>query len=824
MNAAIFADVILPLPLPGLFTYQVPQELEEGIAPGKRVIVQFGARKFYTAIVSKVHHDKPDNYEVKQVISVLDAEPVVNPFQFELWNWIASYYLCTPGEIYKAALPSGLKLESETIVLPNEEFTDDSLLNSKETSLLELLWNHKSLSIQDIIRLSGRKDAAVTVKQLLDKKAAVVEEKLRSGYKPKFETYIKLADTWDNEEKLQQLLDTMKRSPRQIDVIARYVELSDLFINNPPKEVNKTKLLKDIPSGDTALKALIKKKIFLSDEKQTGRLDFSESESLSRSPLNHPQEEAFKEIQAGFENKEVVLLDGVTSSGKTEIYIHLIEEQLEKDKQVLYLLPEIALTTQIINRLKGAFGNKVGIYHSKFNDAERVETWKNLLNPSENNSYKVILGVRSSVFLPFSNLGLIIVDEEHENSYKQFDPAPRYNARDTAIVMARIHGARVLLGTATPSIESYFNAQAGKYGLVKLSERYQNIQLPEILIADILQARKRRQMKSMFTPLLLDSITETLQNKEQVILFQNRRGFSPYLQCPSCGWIPRCKNCDVSLTYHKGINQLVCHYCGYTIHIPEKCGQCGNAELKTMGFGTEKIEEEMAIFFPDAKIARLDTDTTRTRNAYEKIIAGFESGSINILIGTQMVSKGLDFDNVAVVGILNADNLLNFPDFRAFERSYQLMVQVSGRAGRKNKQGKVIIQTTDPKHTIILDVIRNNFTHMFQSQLAERKTFRYPPFYRLIQITLKHKTMEILYPASIDLAENLKKTFGGRVVGPQPPLVNKVQNWYLMTILLKIEKESSSAKAKQILLGYIDTLKKTDRYKSLQVQLDVDPM
>jgi primosomal protein N' (replication factor Y) len=823
-NHQSFVDVILPLPLKQLFTYSVSDELYEKVEVGKRVIVQFGARKIYTAIVHSIHKNTPKEYKTKDIVSVLDETPIVNKTQIELWEWIANYYLCSVGEVFKAALPSGLKLESETKVIYNPEFIEQTKFTPTETLILDFLASKNIASINEISSALNRKDSLPIIKSLLEKKSVILEEKIRDNYKPKTEAYIKIADSISTESQLNEIFDSISKAPKQLHVLMTYIKLSGSFMKQNTVEIKKKLLIEDSKSTSAIIKSLTEKNILCEYDKTVSRLSESKSEQTEIKSLSEAQQTAHDEIQQQFTEKDVVLLHGVTSSGKTEIYIHLIKEQIDKGKQVLYLLPEIALTTQIINRLKAVFGNRVGIYHSKFSDSERVEAYQNILNPDKEKNYDIILGVRSSLFLPFSKLGLIIVDEEHENTYKQYDPAPRYNARDCSVVLAQMHKAKVLLGTATPSIESYFNAKANKYGLVRLNTRFQNILLPENHLVDILRAKKRKEMKSLFTPDLLDSIKDSLALGEQVILFQNRRGFAPYLECDMCGWIPQCTNCDVSLTYHKHKNELVCHYCGYTIRSPKTCKACGNTAVQTRGFGTEKIEDEIRIFFPEAKVARMDFDSTRKKNAYQNIIGDFETGKIDILIGTQMVSKGLDFDNVSLVGILNADNMLNYPDFRAFERSYQLIAQVSGRAGRKNKQGKVIIQTSNPTHPILQYVLENKYEEMYKSQLLERKNFNYPPFYRLINISIRHKKLEITNAASHLLGVNLRKIFGKRILGPEPPIISRVQNNYIQNILIKVERERSFQKAKQLLDEQIVNVVTMDDFKTVRFTVDVDPV
>jgi len=851
-----YVDVILPLALPQLYTYSVPDEFAGLCFAGKRVIVQFGKKKFYSALIRKVHNQKPEAYDVKDISDILDNEPLISEKQFRFWDWMASYYLCTVGEIYKAALPSGLKLESESHVFYNTDFIETELLTEKEQIIITHVEKNKSLSIDEIVELTGIRNPLRYIKSLIDKNALYIEEKIKENYKPKTEKFVRLSESYCDNQKLQQLYNELeKRAPKQLNLLMYYISVnppvmifidkinpaSPLYIGESPAEtlvkeklpadngLLKNELIEKSGSTSEALNALIKKGVFEMYEKGISRLDLSEMPLNKTVKLSADQQFAFDNIKQSFQEKDVVLFHGITSSGKTEIYIHLINEYLQQGKQVLYLLPEIALTTQIINRLKKIFGNKTGIYHSRFSDSERVEVWQNLSKTynefeTDNKQYSIILGVRSSVFLPFKNLGLIIVDEEHENTYKQYDPAPRYHARDAAMVLAKMHGAKTLLGTATPAIETYFNAKYNKYGLVELNQRYLDIQLPEILVVDTKEALRKKQMSSFFSPTLLENIKKTLENKEQIILFQNRRGFSPLLMCKTCGWIPRCKNCDVSLTYHKFVNQLVCHYCGFAENVPSTCKACGDTSLNTKGFGTEKIEDEIAIFFPAAKSARLDLDSTRQKKAYQNIISDFENRRVDILIGTQMVTKGLDFDNVALVGIMDADTMLNFPDFRAFERSYQLMAQVSGRAGRKNKRGKVIIQTAQPKHEVIDYVKENNYQLMYLNELNIRHQFHYPPYYRLIMITLKHKNHETVDDASVWLANELRQIFKKRVLGPQDPLIARIQTYYLKNILVKIEKDKSAEQAKKLITNTIQQLKIQTNFSNLQIVLDVDPV
>ncbi len=822
-NHLVFANVILPVPIPRLFTYLVPEELRSEIAPGKRVIVQFGAKRFYSAIVHHIHFTQPEGYTVKEIISLLDDKPAVNAIQLKFWDWIASYYMCTLGDVMKAALPSGLKLESETKVYINTEFEAQQQISESEELILNLLSQRNILSVEEIAKSYKKKDLLKVIKKLVDDGALILEESLKDRFKIKTETFVELMPHLYDEAELKQVFDILGKAHKQLQILMKFIQLSEIYTPKP-KEVSKKSLLSDFPSGNELLKSLIKKGVFQTYEKKEHDDLTQPGNDHKLKPLSQGQKEALNSVRISFEKHQVVLLHGYTASGKTELYIELINEQLIAGKQVLYLLPEIALTAQIINRLKGAFGEKVGIYHSKFSDSDRVKVWNALIDPNKMSQYQVILGVRSSIFLPFTNLGLIIADEEHENSYKQFDPAPRYHARDAAIVLAQLHGAKTLLGTATPSIESYYNAENGKYGIVQLFQRFANVELPEIMVVNIEEARQRKQMKSHFHPVLIEKMQEVLDLGEQIILFQNRRGYSPYFQCSVCNTIPKCKHCDVSLTYHKNLGMLVCHYCGYSTSKIIICEACGSSSLVMHGFGTEKIEDELALFFPGKRIARMDLDSTRSRKAYEEMISDFENRELDILVGTQMISKGLDFDNVNLVGVLDADHLLNFPDFRAFERSFQLMSQVSGRAGRKHKQGKVIIQTTDPKNYIINDVINNDFLHMYKIQLAERSTFGYPPFTRLIQLTLKHKNQSMLDEASSYLADSLRISFANRVFGPEYPLISRISNWYHKNILLKIERQASFAKAKEIVSTSINQLSAHETYYPVIVQTDVDPM
>lgn len=818
-----FVDVILPLPLQASFTYALPPEMDGQVQIGCRVVVSFGRKKFYTGIVRNVHYLKPQEYEVKEVSAVLDEHPILVPLQFRFWEWLADYYLCTQGDVYKAALPSGLKLESETVVEYNPDFEATEPLSEREQKVLDLLAVEPEQTVTRLEKESGLKNILAVVKSLLEKDALFVKEELKRTYKPKTETRVRLTEAARNERRLHFFFDELqRRAPKQLDLLMKYIELSGCLGEREVREVSKAELLKRSGATPAVFSGLVDKGVFEVYQQEVGRLETVSQAVMSLNELNVHQQRAFDEIRASFRVKNVCLLHGVTSSGKTEIYIHLIDEAVRQGKQVLYLLPEIALTTQITERLKRVFGSRLGIYHSKFPDAERVEVWQKQLS---HEPYDIILGVRSSLFLPFQRLGLVIVDEEHENTYKQQDPAPRYHARNAAIVLASMCGAKTLLGTATPSVESWYNAtEGGKYALVELKERYKEIQLPEIIPVDIKELQRKKRMNGPFSPLLLQYVREALEQKEQVILFQNRRGFAPMIECHTCGWVPKCKNCDVSLTYHKGLNQLTCHYCGYTQPVPRQCPACEGVDLRNRGFGTEKIEDDVKAIFPEARVARMDLDTTRTRTAYERIIHDFQQGRTDILIGTQMVSKGLDFDHVSVVGILNADSMMNYPDFRAYERAFQLMAQVAGRAGRKNKRGRVVLQTKSIDHPIIPQVMHNDFEGMVAGQLAERQLFRYPPYYRLVYVYLKHRNEQLLDVMAQTMAAKLRAVFGARVLGPDKPPVARIQTLFIRKIVLKIETNAPMARARQLLVQVQQEMVAEDRFKSLIVYYDVDPM
>jgi len=817
-----YVDVILPLPLANTFTYSVPEEWAEQVRMGMRVVVPFGKKKMYTAVIYLVHSITPTIYEAKDILCLLDNEPILRRPQMKFWEWISSYYQAFLGDVYQAAVPAGLKLESETQVRINPDYEAESQLSEKEGKVLDALSDGKAISVSELNKITEMRDTLPTLKQLLEKGAVEISEELTEKFRAKTDSFVRLSDETAKEDNLRKLFDELSRAKKQLDVLMMYIDLSKCLTPAKKREVSKKELLERTGVSAAVLNGLVERGALEIYTKEIGRLDVSEIKTSEQYELNDYQQEAYLEIEKQFLDKQVVLLHGVTSSGKTELYIQLINKVLAEGKQVLYLVPEIALTTQLTSRLKRVFGRRLGVYHSKFSDAERVEIWNNVLTDK---TYDVIIGVRSSIFLPFRQLGLIIVDEEHESSYKQYDPAPRYHARNAAIVLASMHGAKTLLGTATPAVETYYNALTGKFGLVELNQRHKEMDMPEILVVDSKEAYRKKQMESHFTPLLLEKITKALQNSEQVILFQNRRGYAPYIECKACAYVPHCKNCDVSLTVHKVFNTLTCHYCGYTEPIPNICPACGTpGTLSTKGFGTEKIEDEIKLIFPEARVSRMDLDTTRSKKSYEEIITDFEQQKVDILIGTQMVSKGLDFERVSLVGILNADNMLNFPDFRAHERAYQLMAQVSGRAGRKNKRGTVVLQTSSPEHPIIGQVIRNDYKAMFNTQCEERKLFHYPPYFRMIQIVLRHRDPKVLTHAANRMAADLRAVFGARVLGPNVPSVSRIQNLYIKHILLKFEVEASPERAKELLRQITNQILAEPQFKAVWINLDVDPM
>jgi primosomal protein N' (replication factor Y) (superfamily II helicase) len=827
-----FVDVLLPLPLPSLFTYRVPHNFEHPLTFGMRVIVPFGRSRLYSAIVIRVHTESPKQVTTKYILDAVDDIPVISEPQFKLWQWIARYYMCTLGEVMAAALPSSLKLASESRLRLHPDFSGDvTALNEYELRIAEALSLRDTMTIDEISKTVKVSKIIPIVKSLVEKRIVITDEEVRNPYKPKKETVIRLSPPYAEEHAFMSLLDQLNASARtapQADCLLAFLMLTNHGNGyDYSAAVPKASLLKNSAVTAARLQTLLKKDIMKAEELTVSRLaDFASQEEAERICLSEAQEKAFTQIHEQFEQHPVVLLHGITGSGKTEIYIKLIDEVLKQGKQVLYLLPEIALTSQIVNRLRKYFGERVGVYHSRFNEYERAEIWARVLQQdslSETGSkYQLVTGARSALLLPYKNLGLIIVDEEHDASYKQQDPAPRYHARDAAIMLARIHGAHTLLGTATPSLESYYNVQQQKYGLVELMQRYAQSTLPEIWVVNMIEARKQRKMQGVFSDYLIGQIAEALEKKEQVILFQNRRGYAVRMICNSCQTMPTCRYCDVTLTYHKKTNLLKCHYCGYAIAVPRECPACHSTDIEMKGFGTEKVEDTLAEIFPDAAIARMDLDTTRSKNAYQQIISDFEQHKTDILVGTQMVTKGLDFDRVSVVGILNADALLSYPDFRSFERAFQLLAQVSGRAGRKEIPGKVIIQSCQPQHPALQYVVSNDFAAMYRSQIAERKEYHYPPVTRLVKITLKHPDEQTVNKAAQALAVPLRKTFGSQVLGPEFPIVSRIQNYYLENFWLKLPKDVHLEENKSKLQEMLNSFQSQNEYKSVRCVVNVD--
>lgn len=825
-----YVDVTLPLPLHAQYTYALPDDIGNTIQPGCRVIVPFGNKKIYTAIVMKVHTEQPQGYQVKNVMECLDVEPILLPVQLRLWQWIADYYLSALGDVYKAALPSGMKLESESKIVLNEDFESDVHLTTREQAVLDSLiqTKDKEKTVQQLQRELGGGCIMRVLRQLLDKGAIHMKEEVRRSYKPKTEQYVRLSESFFSEEALNRAFDAVKRAPKQQELLLKYAELSALpaalHLNNYQMlaEVRKHDLLSAAGVAPAVYTALTERGVLQTYTCNIARLVQTEMRDIiGLSPLSDAQQIALDAIYKAFDTHQTVLLHGVTSSGKTEVYIHLINQMIAKDRQVLYLVPEIALTTQLTSRLYKVFGDRMGVYHSKFSDNERVEIWQKQLSDKP---YDVLLGVRSSVFLPFQRLGLVIVDEEHEQTYKQQDPAPRYHARNTALVLAHMTGAKTLLGTATPSLETYNNALEGKYGLVELKERYRQVLLPEIEVVDIKELQRKRRMTGMFSPRLLEEIRKAIEMRRQVILFQNRRGYAPVIECHTCGWVPKCPNCDVSLTYHKGLHQLTCHYCGFVSPYPHRCPACGETELLYKGFGTEKVEDDLKLLFPEIRVARMDLDTTRTRTGYEQIISDFQHGKTDVLIGTQMVTKGLDFENVSVVGILNADTMLNQPDFRSYERAFQMMSQVAGRAGRRQVRGLVILQTKSPDSPVITQVVNHDYLSLYREQMFEREQFCYPPYCRLIYVYMKHRDSAILDRLAGEVAVRLRKALGSVVLGPDQPPVARVQTLYIRKIVLKIGPGLDIAKVRGYLLQLRQDMIDQTVYHSAVIYYDADPM
>jgi primosomal protein N' (replication factor Y) len=823
-RTTLFVDIILPIPIHREFTYRVPHDLNEQVRIGVRVVVPFGKSKLLTGIITRISEEAPKDYQAKYIEHILDDSPIITGHQYTFWKWIASYYMAPIGDVMNAALPANFKLASETRIVLHPDF-DGKLdhLDDREFKIVETLEIRESMDLKELSEILGIKTVQPIIKRMMDRRIILSVEELTDKFVPKTSVYVELGPSGSGDDEINDFisrLESKKNTEKQLQAFLTILREGN-YSNGGLQPIERKKLM-DLDVSASSLNTLEKNGMILQKRYEISRFKDNDRSQHAFKELSEAQYKALQEINTSFEHHTTTLLHGVTGSGKTEIYVQLIQEQLDNGKQVLFLLPEIALTTQLIQRLSAYFGDQIGVYHSKFNQNERVEVWNHVL-ANDPDRFRIIIGARSSVFLPFRDLGLIIVDEEHESTFKQYDPSPRYNARDAAIVLSHLFGSKVLLGSATPAMETYFNAKGGKYGLVELTDRYGGLRLPEVFCADVKKERRQKSMNSHFTTFLIDHIREALNKNEQVILFQNRRGYTPLWSCEICNWTPKCKNCDVSLTYHKNTNLLKCHYCSYTTPPVGSCSCCGSNRLKMIGFGTEKVEDELSLIFPKHTIKRLDLDTTRSKNAYETILNDFENRNIDILIGTQMVSKGLDFDNVSLVGVLDADMLLNRPDFRAFERSFQLMSQVAGRSGRKGKRGQVIIQTGDPDHWVIQKVIAHDYVGFYESEILERKNFFYPPFYKIIEFTLKHKEEHLLDKASMEFAQSLREVFKERVIGPEFPIVRRVQNLYLKSIKLKVERDASDKKVKERLQMLIDAFYSVPLNKSIRMVVDVDP-
>ncbi|WP_347051944.1 replication restart helicase PriA [Flavobacterium olei] len=812
-----FIEVILPLSLAKTFTYKISEAEYDFIKKGMRVAVPFGKSKIYTALVLDVHENAPTLYEAKEIHQILDEQPIATEIQIKHWLWVANYYMCAIGDVYRGAFPSGLLLESETIISHKADvIVNDSELSDDEFLIYEALHHQSSLKVQEIASILNKKNILPILQKLIAKDIIFLDEEIKETYKPKLVRYVKLHSKYESDNGLAELLNVLKNANKQKEIVLMYFQLSA----SEKKPITVKKLTEVANASATAVKSLVEKEIFEEYFLQQDRVSYEGEKTEKELQLSEAQQKAFLAIKDSFTEKEVSLLHGVTSSGKTEIYIKLIEEYLQTGKQVLYLLPEIALTTQLVSRLRLHFGDRVAVFHSKYSNNERVEVWRQTLENSE--KAQIVIGARSALFLPFNDLGLLIVDEEHEQTFKQTDPAPRYHARDAAIVLANFHNAKVLLGSATPSIETYFNTQNNKYGLVTLAERYKNVRLPEVVLVDLKDKHFRKKMTGHFSDVLIDEIAEALSLGEQIILFQNRRGYSPIIECLTCGHVPHCQQCDVSLTYHKNKNQLRCHYCGYSIAKPTNCHSCSSIDLTTKGFGTEQIEQELVSLFPKAKTGRMDQDTTRGKFGFEKIIDTFKNREIDILVGTQMLAKGLDFDNVSLVGIMNADNMLHHPDFRAFERSFQMMTQVAGRAGRAEKQGKVVIQTYNPSHNTIQQVTDHNYIGMYKEQLYDRQIYKYPPYFRIIKLTLKHKDFDKLKEGSMWLYQVLSQNLGMPVLGPEEPAISRIRNEYIRTIVIKIPQNLHLGNTKKTIQKMLNSFEAVAQYRAIKVVVNVD--
>jgi len=812
-----FVEVVLPLSLAKTFTYRVSEAEFLFIKKGMRVTVPFGKNKIYTALVVEIHNNAPTLYEAKEIHQILDTSPLVTEFQINHWLWIADYYMCAIGDVYRNAMPSALLLESETLITKKNDLSvDESLLSDDEYLIYEALQQQSSLKIQDIISILNKKNIFPVIQKLIDKNILVLQEELQETYKPKLVRYVRLHSKYDSNDGLKNLLEILKSANKQKEIVLNYFQLSA----SEKKPITVKKLVETAQSSPPIVKALIEKEIFEEYYLQEDRINFSGKGREDELQLSSDQQKAFDSIKESFQEKSVCLLHGITSSGKTEIYIKLIEEYLATGKQVLYLLPEIVLTAQLVSRIRAHFGNKVAVFHSKYSNNERVEVWNQvLLNAPK---AQIVIGARSALFLPFHDLGFIIIDEEHEQTFKQSDPAPRFHARDSAIVLANAYKAKVLLGSATPSLETYYNAKSGKFGFVEILKRYGNSTLPEVLLVDLKDKYFRKKMNGHFSDVLVEEITASLSVGEQVILFQNRRGYSPIIECITCGHVPHCQSCDVSLTYHKHKNQLRCHYCGYSIANPTHCHACHSVDLTTKGLGTEQIEQELITIFPNAKIGRMDQDTTRGKFGFEKIIDSFKNREFDILVGTQMLAKGLDFDNVNLVGIMNADTMLYHPDFRAFERSFQMMTQVSGRAGRSDKKGKVIIQTYNPNHNTIQQVTHSNYIGMYKEQLYDRQIYKYPPYFRIIKLTLKQRDFDKLKEGAMWLYQVLSQNLAMPVLGPEEPAISRIRNEYIRTIIIKIPQNNSIGGTKKTIQKILNSFEAVSQYRSIKVTVNVD--
>ena len=820
---AKFANVILPLPISGSFTYSVPSIYEDEIEVGSRVLVQFGKKNYYTGIVELVHNNQPSGYEVKEIMMVLDAKPIVRHPQLKLWNWLAEYYLCSVGEVYKAAVPSGLKVESETYILLNSDYEYDENVNLTERMalIIQLLDRNGRMKISEIERETGFKNLGTLVNKMLEIGLVLIDERIVDKYRARKETLVRLNCDRNDNEALHGFFDIVKRARQQEKMLIAYLDLSAWMQSATPKEVLKSDLLERSGASPAVLKGLVDKGVLEIYKKEINRFTVDVSESAELPQLSNAQLAAYNSILDKWKENKVTLLRGVTGSGKTEIYSHLINDVLNLGQQVLYLVPEISLTTQLTSRLQKIFGKRLLIYHSKFSDNERVDVWKKLLSTHEP---LIVLGVRSSVFLPFAKLGLVIVDEEHESSYKQYDPAPRYNARDAAIVLASMHGAATLLGSATPAVETYYKAKNGRFGLVELLERFDGIRMPEVKVVDMRDQRKRKECRGLYSNPLLVASRKALGEGKQVIMFQNRRGYAPMVECKECAWVPKCKNCDLSLVFHRNIRELRCHYCGYSMTLPNLCPVCGQDSVETYGYGTERIADDLNEIFNEYRVARMDLDTTRNKDAYEDIIEDFSSHKTDILVGTQMVTKGLDFERVRVVGVLNADSILNYPDFRSNERAFNMIEQVAGRAGRKNEVGEVYVQTTDPNNQIIEKVKTHDYEGYYVEQIDERQRFAYPPFTKIVNIYLKHKDERMVNSLAVNYVLELRKIFGNRVLGPEKPIVGRVANYYIQSIMLKMEANASMRKVKDLLRTVYERVSIDKNMRSAILYYDVDPV